>query len=173
MNKLTKILIALVLVSIVSIVSIASAALMTEYLRDERTVEVQPWMSFDVNNDPRDITHGDMTLYDYINITSHKKYSSTCEIDTVIKFNGEELEDQNGISVSYSVETGSGSLIPAPDINNNSMPEAAVFGMQDLESMGDPDGNFTIRRNIAVNEDLMPGSYSIVTILIPYQGNET
>lgn len=169
MNKLNITLIVFVLLALVSI---ASAALMTEYLRDERTVEVQPWMSFEVNHDPRDITHGDMTLYDYINVTSHKKYSSTCEIDTVIKFNGEELEDQNGISVSYSVETGSGSLIPALDYNNNSMPEAAVFGMQDLESMGDPDGNFTIRRNIAVNEDLVPGSYSIVTILIPYQGNE-
>ena len=170
MNKLNKILIAFVLVLIVSV---ASAAILTEYFRTERTVEVEPWMSFEVNNDPREITHGDMTLYDYINVTSHKKYSSTCEIDTIIKLNGEELTDQTGIYVSYSVETGSGSLKTAPDINDNGMPEAAVFGMQDLESMGDPGGNFTIRRNIAVNEDLMPGSYSILTILIPYQGNET
>ena len=167
MNKQNVILIAIALL----VVSVASAALLTEYFRTERTVEVEPWMSFEVNNDPREITHGDMTLYDYINVTSHKKYSSTCEIDTIIKLNGEELTDQTGIYVSYSVETGSGSLTTASDNNNNSMPEAAVFGMQDLEGMGDPDGNFTIRRNIAVNEDLMPGSYSILTILIPYQGN--
>ena len=167
MNKLNILLIAIA----VLVMTVASAALLTEYFRTERTVEVEPWMSFEVNNDPREITHGDMTLYDYINVTSHKKYSSTCEIDTIIRLNGEELTDQTGIYVSYSVETGSGSLITASDNNNNGMPEAAVFGMQDLESMGDPDGSYTIRRNIAVNEDLMPGSYSILTILIPYQGN--
>ena len=167
MNKLNILLIAIA----VLVMTVASAALLTEYFRTERTVEVEPWMSFEVNNDPREITHGDMTLYDYINVTSHKKYSSTCEIDTEIRLNGDVLEDLTGISISYSVETGSGSLKAAPDYNENGMPEAAVFGMQDLEGMGDPDGNFTIRRNIAVNEDLMPGSYSILTILIPYQGN--
>jgi len=166
MTILNKILITLVL-----LVSIASAAILTEYLTDERTVEVEPWMSFEVNHDPRDITHGDMTLYDYINVTSHKIYGSTCEIDTEIMFNDEVLEDQAGISVSYSVETGSGSLTPAPDYNDNGMPEAAVFGMKDLEGMGDPNGNFTIRRNIAINEDLVPGTYRIITTLIPYQGN--
>lgn len=167
MNIIYKMLIVCVL-----LISVASAVLLTEYFSDERTVVVEPWMSFEVNNDPREVTYGDMTLYDYINITSHKKYSSTCEINTVIKFNGEELTDQTGIHVSYSVETGSGSLISAPDHNNNSMPEAAVFGMQDLINMGDPGGNYTIRRNISINEDLTPGSYQITTILIPYTGNE-
>ena len=159
------------LIAFVLLISTVSAALLTEYFRDVRTVEVEPWMSFNINPDPREITHGDMTLYDYINVTSHKKFSSTCEIDTIIEFNGEELADQTGLYISYSVETGSGSLVTAPDYNNNSLPEAAVFGMQDLINMGDPDGSFTIRRNIAINEDLMPGSYKITTILIPYQGN--
>lgn len=167
MNKLNILLIAIA----VLMVSVASAALLTEYFRDTRTVEVEPWMSFEVNNDPQEITYGDMTLRDYINITSHKKFSSTCEIDTEIRFNGDVLEDQTGIYVSYSVETGSGSLITASDNNDNGMPEAAVFGMQDLINMGDPGGNYTIRRNIAVNEDLTPGLYEITTILIPYQGN--
>jgi len=167
MRKINVILIVIALL----LVTVASAALLTEYFRDTRSVEVEPWMSFEVNYDPSEITYGDMTLYDYINITSHKKHSSTCEIDTVIKLNGEELTDQTGIYVSYSVETGSGSLITASDNNDNGMPEAAVFGMKNLADMGDPDGNFTIRRNIMVNEDLMPGTYTITTILIPYQGN--
>lgn len=169
MNKPILLLTAIAL--LVLLVSVTSAALLTEYFRTDRPVEVEPWMSFEVNNDPKEITHGDTTLWDYINITSHKKYSSTCEIDTVITFDGGELEDQTGIYVSYSVETGSGSLITASDNNDNGMPEAAVFGMQDLENMGDPGGNYTIRRNITVHEDLTPGAYTVTTILIPYQGN--
>lgn len=161
MNKLNIILIAMS----IFIVSVASAAILTEYFRDERTVVVEKWMSFEVNNDPRDVTYGTVTLYDYINITSHKKYSSNCEIDTNITFNGEELSNTTGISVSYSKETGSGSLIAATDNNGNGMPEAAIFGTQDA------DGIFTIRRNIWVDEDLVPGTYKITTILIPYQGN--
>lgn len=160
MNKPSRILIVIVL-----LVSIASAAILTEYLRDERTVEVAPWMSFEVNYDPQSTTYGDTVLYDYINITSHKKYSSTCEIQTEILLNGEELVDQAGIHVDYSVESGSGALVTPNDINDNGLPEAAVFGIQDA------DGIFTIRRNILINEDLMPGSYKIITILIPYQGN--
>lgn len=160
MNKPSKILIVLILFS-----SIASAAILSEYLEDERTVEVAPWMSFEVDNDPRDTTYGDTILYDYINITSHKKYSSTCEIETEVYFNDEELVDQEGIRVDYSVETGDGSLKSATDYNDNGLPEAAVFGTQDV------DGIFTIRRNIMVNEDLVPGTYRIVTRLIPYQGN--
>lgn len=160
MNKLISTSILFIL-----LVSVASAALLSEYLQDERTVEVAPWMSFEVNNDPRDVTFGDTQLYDYINITSHKKYSSTCEIDTKILFNGEELIDQEGIHVSYSVESGSGALVAPNDYNDNGMPEAAVFGMQDA------DGIYTIRRNISINEDLVPGTYKIITILIPYQGN--
>ena len=160
MNKSTNILIVLVL-----LVSIASAAILTEYMRDERTVAVAPWMSFEVNNDPRDTTYGDALLHDYINITSHKKYSSTCEIDTEIYFNENKLIDQTGIRVDYSVESGSGTLITPSDHNDNGLPEAAVFGTQDA------DGIFTIRRNIMINEDLMPGAYKIITILIPYQGN--
>ena len=147
------------------LISVASAAILTEYFRDERTVEVAPWMSFEVNNDPMDITYGDTLLYDYINITSHKKYSTTCEIQTEIYFNGEELIDLAGIRVDYSVESGSGALVTPSDHNGNGMPEAAVFGTQDA------DGIYTIRRNININEDLVPGSYKINTILIPYQGN--
>lgn len=153
------------------LISVVSAALLTEYFRDERTVVVEPWMSIEVNNDPREITYGDVTLYDYINVTSHKKFSSTCEIDTEIRFNGDILENQTGIYVSYSKETGSGSLITTTDNTNNGMPEVAIFGTQDLINMGDPDGNYTIRRNININEDLVPGTYEITTILIPYQGN--
>ena len=148
------------------LVGIASAAILSEYFRDERTVEVKPWMSYEVNNDPRNITYGLTMLYDYINITSHKQYSTTCEIQTEIYFNGEELTDLEGIQISYSVESGSGELVRATDYNNNGLPEAAVFGMQDA------DGIFTIRRNIVIKEDLIPGTYRIVTILIPYQGNE-
>ena len=162
MNKLKTLLIVFVLL----LVSVVSAAVLTEYLRDERTVEVAPWMSYTVNHDPRDITYGDALLHDYINITSHKQYSTTCEIDTEIYFNGEKLIDTTGLYIDYSVETGSGSLILASDYNNNGMPEAAVFGTQDA------DGIFTIRRNIGINEDLEPGTYEIVTILVPYQGNE-
>lgn len=146
------------------LISVASAAILTEYFRDERTVEVAPWMSFEINNDPQDTTYGLTQLYDYINITSHKQYSTTCEIKTEIYFNGEELVDQEGIRVDYSVESGSGVLVTPSDINNNGLPEAAVFGTQDA------DGIFTIRRNIKINEDLVPGTYWIVTILIPYQG---
>lgn len=161
MNKLNMILMAIVLLT----ASIASAAILSEYMRDERTVEVAPWMSFEVNNDPRDVTYGDTQLYDYINITSHKKYSTTCEIRTEIYFNGDELLDLAGIRVDYSVESGSGALVTPKDINNNDLPEAAIFGTQDA------DGIYTIRRNININEDLVPGTYWIVTILIPYQGN--
>jgi len=161
MNKLSIILIAIALL----VISVASAAILTEYFRDERVVEVAPWMSFEVDNDPRDITYGDTQLYDYINITSHKKYSSTCEIQTDIFFNGNELVDLEGIRVDYSVESGSGALITPKDINDNGLPDAAVFGTQDA------DGIFTIRRNIRINEDLTPGTYRIVTILIPYQGS--
>jgi hypothetical protein len=160
MNKITKLSIVLVL-----LLTAVSAALLTEYFRDERTVTVEQWMSFEVNHDPRDITYGDTQLYDYINITSHKQYSTTCEIDTKILFNGEELIDQEGIRVDYSVESGSGALVTPNDYNNNGMPEAAVFGMQDA------DGIYTIRRNIFINEDLVPGTYKIITKLIPYQGN--
>ena len=161
MNRLNTSLIAIALL----VVSIASAAILTEYFRDERTVEVAPWMSFEVNNDPRDITYGDTLLYDYINITSHKKYSTTCEIQTEIYFNGEELIDLAGIRVDYSVESGSGALVTPSDHNDNGLPEAAVFGTQDA------DGIYTIRRNININEDLVPGTYLIKTILVPYQGN--
>lgn len=160
MNKLSIILIIFLILT-----SVASAAILTEYFQDERTVEVAPWMSFEVNNDPIDITYGDTQLYDYINITSHKKYSSTCEIDTQILFNGEELIDQEGIRVGYSVESGSGALVTPNDYNDNGMPEAAVFGTQDA------DGIYTIRRNISINEDLVLGTYRIITILVPYQGN--
>lgn len=166
MNKLNKTLIAIAL-----LISVASAAMVTECFEDVRSIEVEPWMSFEVNYDPRNATYGDTLMYDYINITSHKKYSSTCEIQTEIFFNGEELIDQAGIRVDYSVESGSGTLVDPKDINNNGMPEVAVFGMQDLEGMGDPDGSFTIRRNTLINEDLVPGSYKIITTLIPYQGN--
>lgn len=160
MNKLISTSIIIVL-----LVSVASAAILTEYLQDERTVEVAPWMSFEVDNDPRDVTYGDTQLYDYINITSHKKYSSTCEIDTKILFNGEELIDTEGIRVDYSVESGNGDLIKPMDYNENGMPEAAVFGTQDA------DGIYTIRRNISINEDLVPGTYKIITILVPHQGD--
>jgi len=160
MNKLIKTLIILGL-----LVSVSSAAILTEYFQDERTVEVKPWMSFEVSYDPAEITYGDTQLYDYINITSHKKYSTTCEIDTQILFNGEELTDQEGIRVDYSVESGSGSLVAASDYNENGMPEAAVFGTQDA------DGIYTIRRGISLNEDLVPGTYKIITILVPHQGN--
>lgn len=160
MNKLISTSIIIVL-----LVSVASAAILTEYLQDERTVEVADWMSFEVNNDPRDVTYGDTQLYDYINITSHKKYSSTCEIDTKILFNGEELIDTEGIRVDYSVESGNGDLVKPMDYNENGMPEAAVFGTQDA------DGIYTIRRNISINEDLVPGTYKIITILVPHQGD--
>lgn len=153
------------LIVIMLLISVASAAILTEYFRDERTVEVAPWMSFEVNNDPMDITYGDTLLYDYINITSHKKYSTTCEIQTEIYFNGEELIDLEGIRVDYSVESGGGALVTPSDHNGNGMPEAAVFGTQDA------DGIYTIRRNININEDLVPGTYLIKTILVPYQGN--
>lgn len=153
------------LIVIILLISVASAAILSEYFRDDRTVEVAPWMSFEVNNDPMDITYGDTLLYDYINITSYKKYSTTCEIQTEIYFNGEELIDLAGIRVDYSVESGSGALVTPSDHNGNGMPEAAVFGTQDA------DGIYTIRRNININEDLVPGTYRIVTILIPYQGN--
>ena len=153
------------LLAVFLLIGVASAAILSEYFRDERTVEVAPWMSFEVNNDPRDITYGLTQLYDYINITSHKQYSTTCEIETEIYFNGEELVDQEGIRVDYSVESGSGALVTPPDHNDNGLPEAAVFGTQDA------DGIYTIRRNIMISEDLTPGSYRIVTILIPYQGN--
>lgn len=159
MNKITKLSIVLVL-----LLTAVSAALLTEYFRDERTVTVEQWMSFEVNNDPRDITFGMTTLYDYINVTPYKQYMTPCEIDTVVKLNGNELEDLSGIVVSYSVETGSGSLIPAPDYNDNGLPDAHVFGTQD------GDGVFTIRRNIWISEDLVPGTYSIATIIIPHQG---
>lgn len=160
MNILLKILIILILLA-----SVASAAILTEYFNDERTVEVAPWMSFEVSHDPAEITYGDTLLHDYINITSQKKYSTTCEIDTQILFNGEELTDTTGIRVDYSVESGNGDLIIPMDYNENGMPEAAVFGTQDA------DGIYTIRRNILINEDLVPGTYKIITILIPYQGN--
>lgn len=160
MNILLKILIILIL-----LVSVASAAILTEYFNDERTVEVAPWMSFEVSYDPIELTYGTTQIYDYINITSHKKYSTTCEIDTQILFNGEELTDTTGIRVDYSVESGNGDLIIPMDYNENGMPEAAVFGTQDA------DGIYTIRRNILINEDLVPGTYKIITILIPYQGN--
>ena len=153
------------LLAVFLLIGVASAAILTEYFRDERTVEVAPWMSFEVNNDPRDTTYGLTQLYDYINITSHKKYSTTCEIQTEIYFNGEELIDLAGIRVDYSVESGSGALVTPPDYNDNGLPEAAIFGTQDA------DGIYTIRRNIMISEDLTPGSYRIVTILIPYQGN--
>lgn len=158
MNKLISTSIILIL-----LVSVASAAILTEYFQDERTVEVAPWMSFEVNNDPRDITYGDTQLYDYINITSHKKYSTTCEIDTQILFNGEELIDQEGIIVNYRVEAGDGTLVLPHDTNDNGLPEAAIFGTQDA------DGIFTIRRNILLSEDLVPGVYKIVTVIVPYQ----
>jgi len=161
MNKL---MVGLTVIALI-VVSIASAAILTEYFRDERTVEVAPWMSYEVNYDPRDITYGDTQLYDYINITSHKEYSTTCEIQTEIFFNDVVLVDLAGMRVDYSVESGSGALVTPPDINENGLPEAAVFGTQDA------DGIYTIRRNIYINEDLIPGTYRIVTILIPYQGN--
>ena len=160
MNKLISTSIIFIL-----LVSIASAAILTEYFQDERTVEVKPWMSFEVSYDPAEVTYGDTQLHDYINITSHKKYSTTCEIDTQILFNGEELIDQEGIRVEYSVESGSGALVTPNDYNNNGMPEAAVFGTQDA------DGIYTIRRNILINEDLVPGTYKIITILVPHQGD--
>lgn len=153
------------LLAVFLLIGVASAAILTEYFRDERTVEVEPWMSFEVNNDQRDVTYGDTLLYDYINITSHKQYSTTCEIQTEIYFNGEELVDLAGIRVDYSVESGNGALVTPTDINDNGLPEAAVFGTQDA------DGIFTIRRNVLINEDLVPGTYRIVTILVPYQGN--
>lgn len=160
MNKLIKTLLILGL-----LVSAASAAILTEYFQDERTVEVAPWMSFEVSHDPAELTYGTTQLHDYINITSHKKYSTTCEIDTKILFNGDELTDTEGIRVDYSVESGSGSLVTPMDYNENGMPEAAVFGTQDA------DGIYTIRRNILINEDLVPGTYRIITVLIPHQGN--
>ena len=158
MSKLSKLLIAFIL-----LVSIASAAVLSEYLRDERTVDVIPWMTVEVNNDPIDVTYGDVILHDFINITSHKQYSTTCEIETTILFNGEELIDQEGIIVNYHVEAGDGSLVLPKDTNNNSLPEAAIFGAQDA------DGIFTIRRNILLRDDLVPGAYKIVTVIIPYQ----
>lgn len=166
MNKLSAILFVFIMLS-----SVASATLITEYMKDDRTVEVASWMTVEVNNDPRDITYGDALLHDYINITSLKEYSTTCEITTMIYFNGEELIDQEGIYIDYSKETGSGTLILATDYNNNDYPEAAIFGYKDLENMGDPGGSYTIRRNILINEDLVPGIYTITTTLIPFQGN--
>ena len=154
-----------ILIVITLLMSVASAAILTEYLRDERTVEVKPWMSFEVNYDSKDIIYGDSRLYDYINITSHKKYSSICEIKTEISFNGEELIDQEGIYVSYSVESGSGALVKPKDTNDNGLPEVSLFGTQDS------DGTLTIRRNTMIHKDLVPGTYKITTILIPYQGN--
>lgn len=160
MNKLSILSIMFIL-----LVSVASAAILSEYFQDERTVEVAQWMSVEVNNGPTDITYGDTLIHDYINITSHKQFSTTCEIDTEILFNGEELIDQEGIRVDYSVESGSGALVTPPDYNDNGMPEAAVFGAQVA------DGVYTIRRNILINEDLVPGTYKIITKLIPHQGN--
>ena len=162
MNNKIKLLVVIAL-----LISVVSAALLTEYFRTERTVTVEQWMSFEVNPDPRDVTFGMTTLYDYINVTPHKQYMTPCEIETVVKLNGNELEDLSGIVVSYSVETGSGSLIPAPDYNDNGLPDAHVFGTQD------GDGVFTIRRNIWISEDLIPGTYTVGTILIPHQGEST
>lgn len=158
MIKLSKLSIVFVL-----LVTVASAAVLSEYLRDDRTVEVAPWMTVEVNNDPINLTYGDVILHDFINISSHKQYSTTCEIETTILFNDEELIDQEGIIVNYHVEAGDGSLVLPKDTNNNSLPEAAIFGTQDA------DGIFTIRRNILLRDDLVPGTYKIVTVLIPYK----
>lgn len=160
MNKLNKTLIVLVLFS-----TIASAAILSEYIKTERTIEVAPWMSFEINNDPRNITFGDALLHDYINVTSNKEYATTCEIETVIYFNDEELLDLEGIYIDYSTETGTGSLSLATDLNENGFPEVAIKGTQDTDT------HYTIRRNTLMNEDVVPGSYRIVTRLIPYQGN--
>lgn len=161
---------SLVLIAILLLCSIVVAAVISEYFRDERDVIIEPWMSFDVNHDPRIEIFGTVLLHDYINVTPHKTDSTTVEIDTEIYFNGEILEDTEGIYVDYSKETGSGLLTLAWDSNENGYPEAAIFGTNDLVNMGDPDGSYTIRRNILLDEDLERGTYKIITILIPFQG---
>ena len=162
---------SLVLIAVLLLCSIVVAAVISEYFRDEREIVIEPWMSFEVNHDPMISVFGTATLHDYINITPYKEHGTTVEIKTEIYFNSELLENPDGIYIDYSKETGSGTLILAPDYNNNGYPEAAIFGTNDLDAMGDPDGSFTIRRNMYVDEDLERGTYRIVTILIPYQGS--
>lgn len=159
MNKLNMALIAIALL----VGSIASAALISQYLYDERDLEVSPWLTYEINMGPNDI-YGGANPIDYYNLTSTRGTSVLAEIHTDIYFNGElldELYDTEGIDVIYFMSNSEGELWSAVDTNTNGFPDVTIWGT------GNNDGITTIKRRILTRTDLVPGTYTLKTQIVP------
>ncbi|MCK5012722.1 MAG: hypothetical protein KAS66_02795 [Candidatus Omnitrophica bacterium] len=159
MNKLNMALIAIALL----VGSIASAALISQYLQDERDLEVSPWLTYEINTGPTDI-YGGTNPIDYYNLTSTRGTSVLAEIHTDIYFNGElldELYDTEGIDIIYFMSNSEGELWSAVDTNNNGFPDVTIWGT------GNNDGITTIKRRILTRTDLVPGTYTLKTQIVP------
>ena len=156
MNKLNMALIAIALL----VGSIASAALISQYLYDERDLEVSPWLTYEINTGPTDI-YGGTNPIDYYNLTSTRGTSVLAEIHTDIYFNGELLDDTEGIDVHYFMSNSEGELWSAVDTNFNGFPDVTIWGT------GNNDGMTIIKRRILTRTDLVPGTYTLQTQIVP------
>lgn len=155
MDKLYKILIIFIL-----LVSVVSAAILTEYLRDERELEVVSWLTYEVNIGSASV-YGSETAIDYINVTSTRPSSVQAEIVTTVYYNGELLEDSTGLSYHYFVSTESGDIMPVLDTNNNGLPDVTIFGTENNN------GFTAIKRKILTATDLKPGTYKFDIAVVP------
>lgn len=155
MNKLNRILIAFVLMMVV-----ASAALISIYLSEDRDLEVLPWLTYDLNYGESEI-YGWTDVTDYINLTSTRNQAIEAEIHTRVMFNGEVLEDTEGIDHHYFITNEFGVERPAGDSNFNGIPDITIWGADTQ------DGNTIIRRSIITFRDLEPGTYTFETQILP------
>lgn len=147
-------------VVIVLMMSIVSAAILTEYFKNERELEVVSWLTYEVNIGPASV-YGSETAIDYINVTSTRPSSVQAEIVTTVYYNGELLEDSTGLSYHYFVSTESGDIMPVLDTNNNGLPDVTIFGTENNN------GFTAIKRKILTATDLKPGTYKFDIAVVP------
>jgi len=156
MNKLNRILIAVILM-----IMVASAAIITVYISEDRDLEVLPWLTYELNYGESEI-YGWTDVTDYINVTSTRDHVIHAEIHTELLFNGEVLNDTEGIAIHYFVSGLNGDMRPALDDNNNGVPDVSLWGNNEAT-----DGTTVIERRIITFTDLDPGTYTLKTRVLP------
>lgn len=142
------------------LIGVTSAALITQYLQDERELEVLPGLTYEINIGSTSV-YGSETAIDYINVTSTRPSSVQAEIVTIVYYNGELLEDSTGLSYHYFVSTESGDIMPVLDTNNNGLPDVTIFGTENNN------GFTAIKRKILTATDLKPGTYKFDIAVVP------
>jgi len=148
------------LIGLIVLTSICSAALIVSFLITTRDLQVDPWVTYEENYEQTSIYGGDMVT-DYINLTCTKTDSVAAEIHTELMYEGITLIDTEGINYYYHVTDWNGDLMPVVDTNFDGNPDITIWGQE-------TNNGFTvIRRRTLTDYELVPGTYTYSTAIVP------